>query len=147
MIASGTPAARMRGVTLIELMIVVVIVGIIATMAFPAYRRYVIRADRADATTALLQLAAAQERWYLNHNSYTASLPDLGFGSVTEGGKYALAIETADARGFQARADAIAGQVDDDKCPVFAIDHRGFRYGGGGPVGPATNEPDCWRGR
>jgi type IV pilus assembly protein PilE len=147
MIAPETRAAATRGVTLIELMIVVVIIGILATMAFPAYRRYVIRADRADATTALLRLAAAQERWYLNHNSYTSSLADLGIEPVTTGGKYALAIDTADAVGFRARANAIAGQGDDNECPVFAIDHTGFRYGGVGPVGPATNEPDCWRGR
>jgi type IV pilus assembly protein PilE len=135
------------GVTLIELMIVVVILGIMATVAFPAYRRYVIRADRAEATTALMRIAAAQERWYLQHNAYATGLAELGFAAATDTGKYALAIEAADATRFIARADAAAGQTDDDKCPVFAIDQTGFRYGGRGPVGPASNAPDCWRGR
>ena len=135
------------GVTLIELMIVVVIIGILAAVALPAYRNYVVRADRAEATSALMQIAAAQERWYLQNNTYTANLADLGFEASTPNGRYALSIPAGDATRFQARADAAGSQADDDECPVFAIDESGFRYGGAGPVKAATNEPDCWRGR
>ena len=135
------------GVTLIELMIVVVIIGILAAVALPAYRNYVVRADRAEATSALMQIAAAQEKWYLQNNTYTTNLAELGFGAVTPTGRYALSIPAGDAARFQARADAAGSQADDDECPVFAIDESGFRYGGSGPVNAATNEPECWRGR
>jgi type IV pilus assembly protein PilE len=50
-----------KGITLIELLIVVVIIGILATVAVPAYTNYMRRGRRADAKTALEQLRAAQE--------------------------------------------------------------------------------------
>jgi type IV pilus assembly protein PilE len=62
----------MRGVTLIELMIVVVVVSILAAVAFPNYREYAARAKRNEARAALLQLATNQERFYLNNNTFSA---------------------------------------------------------------------------
>ena len=38
-----------KGITLIELMIVIVIVGILASISIPTYRGYMQRARRADA--------------------------------------------------------------------------------------------------
>lgn len=52
-----------KGITLIELLIVVVIVGILASIAIPIYTDYLIRARRADAKTALEQVRAAQEMY------------------------------------------------------------------------------------
>jgi type IV pilus assembly protein PilE len=139
--------ASTRGVTLIELMIVVVILGILASIAFPAYRGYAIRADRTEATSTLMRIASNQEKWYLQNNTYTPNLADLGFDATTENGKYELTIDVGNVTNFRARANAAAGQTDDDECPIFAIDEAGFRYGGSGPIGAETNNPDCWRGR
>ena len=46
----------MRGVTLMELMIVVVIIGVLAAIAYPNYRQYAARAKRNEARAALLQI-------------------------------------------------------------------------------------------
>ena len=48
-----------NGVTLIELLTVIVVLGILASIAVPSYRNYLLRAQRTEATTALLNLQAA----------------------------------------------------------------------------------------
>ena len=59
-----------RGFTLIELMIVVAIIGIIAAIAYPSYQEYVRSAKRADAQTALMELAHFMERYYTANGRY-----------------------------------------------------------------------------
>ena len=59
----------MRGVTLIELMIVIVIIAILAAVSYPSYREFTARAKRNEARAALLQIATNQERFYLQNNT------------------------------------------------------------------------------
>ena len=66
-----------KGITLIELLIVIVIVGILATVAIPSYRGYMERGRRADAKTALEQLRAAQEMFRAEKGSYSTDLVQL----------------------------------------------------------------------
>jgi type IV pilus assembly protein PilE len=61
---------QQRGVTLIELLVVVTIIGILAAIAIPSYRRYVIRANRTEAKSQLLQTAQALERCYSASTPY-----------------------------------------------------------------------------
>ena len=65
---------QQRGVTLIELVVVMIIVGILAAVAIPTYRNYVIRSQRSDAKDALLALATQQEKFYLQCNSYANAI-------------------------------------------------------------------------
>lgn len=126
---------RIAGFTLIELMVVLLIVGILGTVAVPAYRQYVIRAHRTEAKTALLRLAANQERHHLQHNTYTDDLAALGFAAgVSDNGVYTLSVPIADATSFQAAAVPTPGgglnDVDmsrDEACARFTIDAAGRR--------------------
>ncbi len=59
-----------KGLTLIELLIVVVIVGILAGVAVPVYTQYMVRARRSDAKVVLEQVRAAQEMWRAERGSY-----------------------------------------------------------------------------
>jgi type IV pilus assembly protein PilE len=129
-----------RGVTLIELVVVVAIVALLASIAVPSYRQYLLRSHRVEATSALLALAAAQEKFYLQNNTYTDKLTDdppggLGLDDTTENGFYTIDIDDADAEGYTATATAAGGQTDDDHCAVFTIDQSGAR---------SATSSDCW---
>ena len=90
-----------RGFTLIEAMVVVVIIAIMASIGIPSYRQYMMRAQRADGTGALLRMASAQEKFYLQNNRYAgagemAPAPPGGLGIPgTEHGYYNLAVAPA----------------------------------------------------
>jgi type IV pilus assembly protein PilE len=60
------------GLTLIELMVVLVIISLLAALAWPTFQFGVIKAKRAQAQAALLQLMQQQERYYTQHNTYLA---------------------------------------------------------------------------
>lgn len=144
--------SRMSGVTLLELMIVVVVVGILAAIAVPSYRAYTLRAQRSDATAALLRLASAQEKFYLQNNTYAtnaqmAGAPPAGLGMAgTERGWYTLSIDTgADAIAYTARAVAPAAspQFSDTPCRTFTIDQSGARTARN--AADALNNEACWR--
>ena len=79
----GVP--RQRGFTLIELMIAVVIVAILVALALPSYREYIRRGNREAAQAQLIELAATQEKVFLNSNAYTANVSTAYTGSSTGG--------------------------------------------------------------
>lgn len=61
---------KIRGFTLIELMIGVTIVGVLASVAIPSYRDHVIKAKRSEAQGALVTFANAMEQWRLQNGTY-----------------------------------------------------------------------------
>jgi type IV pilus assembly protein PilE len=126
--------------TLIELLVVVTIAAILTLAALPGYRAYVLRANRVEARSALLAVAAAQETHFLHHNEYTAELtaapPDgLGSSSVSAGGNYTITINSTDSSSFTATAIAIGKQVRDTQCTQFGLDAAGAR---------TATRNDCW---
>lgn len=139
----------MAGTTLIELVIVLVVVAILASIAVPGYRSYVLRSHRVEARTALLNLAAAQEKFYLTNNTYatnaqltTAPPNGLGLSATSERGWYTIAIaDGANAAGFSATATANGSQTADSGCASFTVNQLGqktaARSGGGASTG-------CW---
>jgi len=64
-------AKRIKGFTLIELMIVVLIVAVIAAVAVPAYSDYIIRSNRADAADQITAVMFQQERFQTRNRIYT----------------------------------------------------------------------------
>ena len=122
---------KLRGFTLIEMMIVVVIVGILAAVALPSYRNHIIRATRVQAQTELLELAGLQEKIFLNSNSYAFSVTAAyngtaagGLGrtsSQTHDGRYNLSLDiTVPSQTFVLTATPAAGgtQVGDGTISV-----------------------------
>lgn len=129
----------MRGITLLELMIVVVIVGLLAAVAYPNYREFAARAKRNEAKEALLRIAINQERFYLQNSTFTTDMTQLGFTTspfTTDSGSYRVQVTAADAANFTATATFLLGGSEAGKCLNFNIDGRGVR----------TSDPDldCW---
>ena len=138
------PGGSSGGFTLIELMIVVVIMAILATASVAGYRQYVRRANRVDATSALLRVSAAQERFYLQNNRYATTREELAdpppgrarhrrnrSGALRAGrGRRRRAVPSP---GYRATATATPGgsQRDDDDCQAFSIDQSGRRGAAG----------------
>lgn len=85
-----------KGITLIELMIVVAIVGILGSIAYPAYQDQMRKTRRSDGQAKLLEVMNAQERFFTNYGSYTASITaadpnGLGYADTNSGeGFYTL---------------------------------------------------------
>ena len=149
---------RTRGFTLIELMIAVVVVAILTAIALPQYSSYVLRARRADAKTALLELAARQERFFAVNNAYTSNAANLGYGAgatfpvnVSPGSNnyYTLAVPTVTAGSattlptFVATATPTGAQQKDTPCYTFRVDSLGVKTNldSGGAVIANAN---CW---
>lgn len=138
--------SRAAGVTLIELMIVVVVLGTLMAIAIPSYRQYTIRTHRTEAKTALLRISTNQERWYLQNNTFSANLADVGFPTAdSENGVYTLTIDFADTAGWQATANPTPGggsngvnQGADGDCTSFTLDSAGVRTATG------ANPTTCW---
>jgi len=136
-----------RGVTLIEMMTVVGIVAILGVIAVGSYRSYGLRTNRVDGTATLLRIQVAEEKFFLQNNTYTTDLADpppngLGIGNTSSGGYYTLAVAPgstgAIATSYQATATATGTQVNDKAaCQVFTIDDQGQRS-------PADST-SCWK--
>ncbi|MDR8014851.1 type IV pilin protein [Ectopseudomonas guguanensis] len=139
--------AKSAGFTLIEVMIVVAIIGIIAAIGYPSYQEHVRKARRADAQTALMELAQFMERHYTANGRYLTSAnaaPTLPFTEAPKDGAsksydlaFAASSPTANSYTLQATPkNSMAG----DKCGTLTLTNTGAK-------GQATGATmaDCWR--
>lgn len=143
-----------QGVTLLELVVVIGIVGILASIALPGYRNYVLRGNRAEGRSALLALATAQEKFYLQCNTYAATLDPnmmadcdagrLRFSTSSERGYYYVTMTSADARAWTAEAAPAANspQLDDVRCQTYGLTSAGARSARTSVNTP--NDIECW---
>lgn len=135
-------AARMRGVTLMELMITVVIVGLLAAIAYPSYTSQVQKTRRSDGQGALLRTAQQLERCYTRYLVYNHAdcqvATDLGAGILSPEGWYVIDDTALTATSFSLTAVPQNAQANDTRCGTLTLDHRGAR----GATGTAPDE--CW---
>lgn len=137
--------ARVRGITLMELMITVVIVGILAAVAYPSYVNQVQKTRRSDGQGALLQAAQQLERCFTLYQSYTnancAAHVDINNGGrLSPEGWYLVQYEGAPtATTFKLVATAQGAQTDDTRCGNLSLTHQGTQ----GRSGTAPLD-ECW---
>lgn len=141
-----------RGMTLIELMVVVAIVAIVFALAFPSYERYVVRTKRAVAQNALLQVADRQQQFFMDNKQFAANLTNLGFnanpfvvddeGSATvaadDNAVYSVTLSNVTQTTWTATAAPLHGQLSRDTgCGSLSITQAGTKASSGGGA-------NCW---
>jgi type IV pilus assembly protein PilE len=142
-----------RGVSLIELLVVLLAIGILAGIAVPSYRAQLLRTNRTEGRAALLALAVAQEKFYLECHRYAMELdpaqaPDcetqrLRFAPASERGRYQLEVTAADALGWSATATPDGPPQDADApCQTLGLDSTGHRTAK--DVANADSSLGCW---
>lgn len=145
-------ARRIRGFTLIELMIVVAIVGILAAVAYPSYLSYVQKTRRVAAAGCLMELGQWMERSYTTCLAYnvtgagcgtamsTAVLPNLSCRNDL-GAAYTFEFSNAPtAAAYALRAVPGGPQANDTGCANLTLNQAGQKgVSGTKPVNA------CWQ--
>lgn len=137
---SGALISSKRGITLVELLIVVAIVAILAAFAYPNYARHMQEGRRTEAMTELMHLANLQEQYYLDYQSYAKTLSALGKTATphtSENGFYEISLAVTDAViDFQFTATAKGVQANDTDCATMSLNQDGLK---------TATTANCWR--
>ncbi|MEO7242545.1 MAG: type IV pilin protein [Variovorax sp.] len=137
---------RLRGFTLIEVMIVVAIVGILTAVALPSYQAYVVRTHRAGAGACLTELAQFMERVYTTNLRYDQNNSSATVLPATQcqtdlNGRYTFAIAAAAVSTFSLTATPQGAQASADTgCATLSMSQTGAKGVSGGDT-----VAHCWR--
>jgi type IV pilus assembly protein PilE len=137
-----------RGMTLIELVVVVAIVVLLASIALPSYSRFVQQTNRSDATKTMQMAAQSLERCYSRKLRYTACNVD---GTVVNNGStmrtpnqfYSITFTIPDNQNYTLTAlPAGAPQTSDSQCVRFTLSSTGAQLAQ--DVNANNTTKSCW---
>ena len=123
-----------KGLTMVELLIVVIIIGVLAGFAIPAYQNYTIRSNRSDGYVLVNEILQAQERFFSDQLTYTTDLTDLGYATAanldTDAGYYKVS-GAACAGGTIAQCVVVTGVAQNNQSSDgdMSINSRGAKIG------------------
>ena len=141
-------ASHARGMTLIELMVVVAVVAIIASIAFPSYSSFTRQTNRTDATRTMQMAAQSLERCYSRRFTYLACNVN---GTVMNNGStlqtpnlfYTITFTIPDAQDYTLTAVAAAApQTGDTQCAQFSLSSTGAQAAQDNHAANTTKT--CW---
>ncbi len=150
-------SAPARGLTLIEMVVVLTLLALLTAIALPSWQQQLQRSRRGDAIAALARIELAQQDWRSRHAQFAPTLAadGLALPALSPGGHYRLAIAIATdapdpASGYRAVAQAIGAQQGDSNCLWMAIEllqgELRLRSGPDARLGnAAADNRACWR--
>ena len=123
--------ARVRGFTLIELIIVIAIVALLVAVALPSYRDHVRKSRRAEAQAYLMSVAGRQQQFLVDTRAYAAALATINIPMPSSVNSYytvTLNAPVGSPPTFTLTAAPMAGtdQVN-EKCGTLTIDQSGAK--------------------
>ena len=137
---SAVGSRRVRGFSLIELMIVLVVIGVLSAIAYPAYQDYVRRANRSAAQSFMMTIAGRQEQYLLTNRSYAATVAALNLTAPTElSGRYNVTINLPTPTSYTITATAVGNQVVANKFGDLTLGSDGTK------TSPAVPPAEEWK--
>jgi len=140
--AQNPPCRRVRGFTLIELMVTVAIAAILASVAIPMYRDYVLRSRIIDATSKLSDFRVRMEQYFMDNRTY-ANGGACGVADPKDTDDAAFTIACKDASATAYTATATGKDSKGMKGFEYQIVASGAKKTNAVPSG-WTSKDDCW---
>ena len=132
---------RLRGFTLLEMMIVVAIIAILGAIALPSYAAYVTRSRVLDAVTRLADARARMDDYFQDQRTYIDDSGHCGVSPPTAPTDYFIVSCEATATAFTYTASGLAAKG--MASFVYSIDQAGNKATVSVPSG-WSRTADCW---
>lgn len=139
---------KLRGFTIVEVLIAMAIIGLLAAIALPSYRQSIRKANRSDAHITMSRLATLQERYFFQNNQYTGDFADIITGAVsgatfpTDEGHYSILLNVlGGGTGWSMIATPVGDQANDSECVTLTLTSLGAKTALDVGGNPSMN---CW---
>ncbi len=126
---------KQKGVTLIEMLIVVAIIGVISAIAYPSYQSYVLKGHRTQAMGDMVKVQLNLEEHFTQNSNYNSPVINGSTCSIcdSDNDRYTFSLSSAaNSYTITATAKADKGQ-DQDECGNLTLNQNG-----------AGTPADCW---
>ena len=143
---------RIKGFSLVELMVVVFIIAVLLTLTLPGYQEQRRKTGRALGAAELLEVMMRQEQYFVDHKRYAGDLNALGYlaspyainsqgsavAAVATNRIYLIDIATRQ-NAYTLFAIPQLSQAQDRACGTLSLDSLGIKLATG-----TKAAQDCW---